>query len=301
MFKKSDDRELVFIKSKNINVFPCGRRRSQVDTKNYSYIPFDPEARLNTEANNRKHSGLNGFSQSYIYDWTYNSNSGLLSIVLGGYLFNIILDKNYRIDKDLGIALETYFGNASSIFANIKLESVIFFSGTNEVPQATTEVLRDQLLNDEPAQCLDFFNGTDTNDANSFYFSGLTLSAQDLTDKKSGMISLQILAKDNGVWHIHYPSELPKIEHGDTKASIKIKGDFSVVAAAESGETGDVTVAGDLLVNGKISASEVDSIELKQNGHPVALLDIVEKTDTENAKTYYQLVFTGAVENKLLQ
>ena len=119
MFVKNNDNRLVFIKSKNVNVFPCGRRRSNLIDADGStltvndryYIPFDPEARLNTEANNRKHSGLNGFRQSYIYDWSYTASSGVLSLVIEGYLFNIILDYEYRTDDIFGSELEkNYFG-----------------------------------------------------------------------------------------------------------------------------------------------------------------------------------------------
>lgn len=91
---------LTFVKSEDIQVYPSGRRRSSAidkdgdtDTKDTYYIPFDPESRLHTEANNRKHSGLNGFTQTYVKDWD-NSNK-FLTLVLAGYLFNITLDDNY--------------------------------------------------------------------------------------------------------------------------------------------------------------------------------------------------------------
>ena len=88
MFVKNKN-GLVFIKSKNINAFPCGRRRGIINKESAAdvYIPFDPEARLNTEANNRKHSSINGFKQSYL-KWT---NDGTLLLVIEGYLFNITL------------------------------------------------------------------------------------------------------------------------------------------------------------------------------------------------------------------
>ena len=76
--RSSDNANLIFIKSRYIKAFPCSRRRSNltIDTDGNEnsvldkyYIPFDPEARLNTEANNRKHSALNGYKQDYLREW----------------------------------------------------------------------------------------------------------------------------------------------------------------------------------------------------------------------------------------
>jgi hypothetical protein len=67
---QNKDIKLTFLQSLNVQVYPCGRRRSAVqnDGENY-YIPFDPEARLNTEFNNRKLASANGFTESYIDIW----------------------------------------------------------------------------------------------------------------------------------------------------------------------------------------------------------------------------------------
>lgn len=98
---KDNDIVLTFLPSSQVNAYPCGRRRStQIDadrndstTGDIYYIPFDPEARLNTEANNRKHSSLNGFTQTYLQDW--NQETKVFTLSLGGYLFNITLDDTY--------------------------------------------------------------------------------------------------------------------------------------------------------------------------------------------------------------
>lgn len=306
MFIKNNDNGLVFIKSKNINAFPCARRRSNlIDTDGNDdtvsdryYIPFDPEARLNTEANNRRHSGLNGFKQNYLLNWVSESGTGSLSLVLAGYLFNIKLDYGYTTPDAFGALLESgnYLGTSDSIYATIKLAKVKFFSGTTTVPEAATEILRDQVLNDEPATCLDFLvNGADKERADSYYFSGLSFSSEDLNNPETGIISLQILAKDSTGWHIHNPSKLPNIDHGDTIDSIKINGDLSICSSKHN--KGNLTVEGNLEVN-EISAAGVDAGQLKQNGHTAALLDIIP-IPQEDGKVCYQLKFTGAVEATL--
>lgn len=182
--KPNTDTELIFIKSKYINVFPCGRRRSElVDADNNNntvsdqyYIPFDPEARLNTEANNRKHSGLNGFTQSFLNKCWEDGKNLYISLVLNGYLFDItapytalaaqlegttVLSKGkdpFSYVKDdpvnaLGDALVEIFvkaaensnnantatkvNEATALYANIKLADVSFFSGSSLVDLGT--------------------------------------------------------------------------------------------------------------------------------------------------------------------
>ena len=98
------DQILTFIKSSNIQAYPCGRRRAVedrdlndndiVEADEHIRIPFDPEARLNTEANNRKHSSLNGYTQTYLKEW--DEKKKLLTVALAGYLFNITLTDNRR-------------------------------------------------------------------------------------------------------------------------------------------------------------------------------------------------------------
>jgi hypothetical protein len=62
---------LGFLNSMEINVFPCSRRNSSIiethmEGQSHYYFPYDPEARLTTEANKIKETSLNGFTQTYI-------------------------------------------------------------------------------------------------------------------------------------------------------------------------------------------------------------------------------------------
>lgn len=179
---------LTFIKSVNIQAFPCGRRSSvgsydknnngEIAADEKFYFPFDPEARLNTEANNRKHSSLNGFTQIYLKDWN-KGDDNLLTMSLAGYLFTIALtgkqgesDFNFSQPKDFGEEVISCLvrraesiktsavasGNttiadvmeeskeaiesANRIYANILLEDVHLFSSTAN--EYFTSVLRDQ-------------------------------------------------------------------------------------------------------------------------------------------------------------
>ena len=264
MFIRDSDNGLVFIKSTNIKVFPCGRRRSElVDTDGSNntvsdkyYIPFDPEARLNTEANNRKHSGLNGFKSDYIKSWT---SDGLLSIVLAGYLFQIITD--YTSDASFGSNVADKLGISNgSIFVNIRLAEVEFFAGAANVPSANTEILCDQSTSAEPRECLDLFRVTDgaSNDKtklDSYYFYGLSFSAEKITG--DGWVSLQLLDYESNTasWAIHEAARLPKIDHGDTKNSVKISGSLTVDHVKD--DEGNIITEGNVSVAGYVDANAV--------------------------------------------
>lgn len=227
MFIQSpDDTSLVFIQSNKINVFPCSRRRSTPISSGDSeyYIPFDPEARLNTEANNRKHSGLNGFKQSYIYDW--NEDTGKLSMVLAGYLFDIQLGDTYSTPATFGNHLETTVFNGINptvIYAKIKMAPTAFFSGGDGVPEATTKVLTGQFKTETVPNCLDLLWGSNGEQPiDNYYFTGLALTCGKSTTESENIIYLPVVKKDNGNWKVCESSMLPKVDHGSTANSVKV-------------------------------------------------------------------------------
>jgi hypothetical protein len=142
---------LTFIKSAHVQAFPCGRRRgnlregSGATANEQYYFPFDPEARLNTEANNRKASGLNGFTQTYLKDW--DKTNKLLTLALAGYFFDITLSDDYIGTDDVTgeyLFKTNDFGN--TIHTSIKqkaesLKAAADEAGITEDIEAATNVL----------------------------------------------------------------------------------------------------------------------------------------------------------------
>jgi hypothetical protein len=278
---------LAFIDSSDINVFPCGRRRSRLvdatdaNEPTVGYLPFDPEARLNTEANHRKHSALNGYKQSYVL--SFNSSDNTLSFVIGGYSFIVKLRKligNFAADL-----VNTYFSGATAIYANIKLEDIVLLSGTSEVPQALTTILRDQTGDGPPLTCLDLsYAETDDKkdkkkDEKKYYFSGLSITASNKVvkaGKNQQVLSLKILesVEDHTTgsisWRIPNESLLPNIDHGSVDNSIKV------------------------------GIIEADEIKIGEDKKPVAMLDLV-KLKSGNDTGKYQLQFTGATVTNLIE
>jgi hypothetical protein len=228
--KQEGGMPLAFINSSYILAFPCGTRRAEL--ANQSYIPYDPEARLNTEANNRKHTGLNGFTQSYIKEAFEN---GELSLVLDGYLFRINTESVEAFVNAFTDMLPD--DSATNIYANIRVAKVKLYEGFENY---FTEVLRDQTAEIDPLASIDV--NTDVN--GGYYFSGLSFSTSPLTkedneenteglvvsekrEDTSRIISLNILKKvttDDGIssWQVNQEALLPDIKHGATADSIKV-------------------------------------------------------------------------------
>jgi hypothetical protein len=315
---------LTFMKSLDVQAFPCGRRRSAIidtdgndrTTGDRYRLPFDPEARLNTEANNVKHSGLNGYTQTYLKDW--NETTKQLTLSLAGYLFNIKLTDDYLSQNAFGNAIAESLGansvTASYIYANILLEDVQLFQG--EPKSYYTRVLRNQSNTDDPTDSIDLLKtaiatGTDTDamkDKNNYYFSGLSFSIVPATNIE-GARSEKILAKSDSVnqvvvslrildlvgdgeaaeWKIHQPAYLPFIEHGEIEDSIVV-GDTLVRKNLTVND--DITVTtGDLTISeGSITVGDSATItnttttkDLKvANEAEIKLLEVTEYAQIED-------------------
>ena len=276
------DTTLCFIKSSNVKAFPCGRRRSiydgdsNPDTADPCYIPFDPEARLNTEANNRKHSGLNGYTQTYLKKWDESNKA--LSLVLAGYLFDVDLNSFDNINL-FGSAIvdENTDATNTKIYANILIQDVKLFSGTFK--EYYTGILRNQSDTSEPEQSLDLFKSSietpdlsHTKDYNNYYFSGLSFSLKPITDNNNDtwseiknnnrqtLVSLCILEKQDGCWNIYQPAFLPKIEHGETKDSVVITELVASEATITDMSSTNVTITN----TANINKANIDNLNAKQ-------------------------------------
>lgn len=236
---------LAFVKSVLIKAYPCGRRKSTLVTEGEQKynIPFDPEARLNTELNNRNTSASNGYTSSYINEW--NADSKRFSLVLGGYSFELSLPddtdetkKMYNINN-FGKTLITYLEkpSATAIYTNIRLEETPLFRGEVDYD---TWILRDQTdysqtarseLDVEISEKIDLVN-----QEQNYYFSGLSFSTEPLTEvhdtrsrlditttrRQQQVYSLCIMKKVGDTWCLNEPAKLPKIEHGESTDSIRV-------------------------------------------------------------------------------
>lgn len=206
---------VVFIKSNNIKVSPCGKRGT---TGEYDLgaeriaIPFDPESRLNTEASNRKRSGINGFTPTFIKNWDLKLT---IALVLDGYLFEISCSSGRDFITDITTELKP---DTDKIYANILLQEVSLYTD-NEL-EYKTEILRDQSNTNgsNPALSLDL-----SDNGGEYYFSGLSFTTAPISPgNNQRVVSLVVLEKKNDEWKVCQTSFLPKIEHGNSEDSVKI-------------------------------------------------------------------------------
>lgn len=311
-----DTPALTFVKSTHVHAYPCGRRRSELvqlrssqDETSQRYIPFDPEARLNTENNTRKQT----FQPTYLKEWFVpdteqltNHISGYVSMVIDGYQFTIDLpyDGLCHTASDFAEAVVTALGatTATQLYANIRVEETPLFAGTDLTYQ--TGVLRNQTNTSLPAVSIDLLASTslDKESPESYFFSGLSFSAQPITQKPFSkepdteglqldklinvsstemlynldgtpyqrLTSLCILYKDaNGNWVINTAALLPEIKRGAGENSIvvsDIEADdiYANSMRTATSEINQLTATESIIMGSGETAAAVPSIRLEE-------------------------------------
>lgn len=252
-----DNPLLAFLHSTKVHAYPCGRRKSTLikgKTDTDYHVPFDPEARLSTEYNNRKHSGVNGLVTSFFNE--FNVSTRRFSMVLDGYYFDIELPNTKKAQDTVNSTesfveyfveeLEKELGAAPglTIYANIRLEETPLFKGDVNY---NTWILRNQTATKTADSTLDIkIPGTiDNNNVEQYYyFSGLSFSyypatrildedlssitilPEDTDHRKQEVISLCILKRNStskNDWRINEAAKLPRLKHGDAEGSVRFE------------------------------------------------------------------------------
>jgi hypothetical protein len=194
--------ESKYFKSKDIKVFPSsfrGAYKSGTSTLDPE-ITFDPEARLNTEANfilPRTELG----KKSYIIE--YNETQKKISFILGGYYFELLNVNDYLDEiknKYIGLKLRTI-----TLQDPTKLDSQFRYDGYRET----------QLLDsweDSSDDILDLLSD------GSYCFTGLKVLSSELSSEGSDA-KLKLFLEDKT---LNQEALLPIIEHGTALNTIKL-------------------------------------------------------------------------------
>lgn len=215
----------VFIKSSDINIFPCSRR-GQVSSTSNGIMYYDPEARLNTERTNRIHTATNGFKASFISNeclttsGTFTDDS-TLKFVLAGYTIEVQNFTPAEIAAALGISTGTiyaYLGIQPNVLVNSTYSTEILYR------QLPSDLISSNYLDvpyDKVSPTIDFFMGV------SF------TSSADVNDASVVPFTLPLFAKAEGDWALVQTSLLPKIDHDNTANSVvvdtlRVSGDLQV-------------------------------------------------------------------------
>jgi hypothetical protein len=209
----------VFLLSKNVNIFPCARRGlyNRSDLAEY----YDPEARLNTERTNRISSAINGFTDSFIITEDFVDN-GTFVFVLAGYRIEI---KNFNISDVASV----FSAPVNKIYAHLSLHTNIEL----DVADYFTEILYRQSIASTQTNYLDVTYENAEKTIKEDFFVGISFTKEPVDDyigtDKLPSRNLLLFSKDaDDSWQIAQTSLLPKLEHGETKDSIKIFGDLNV-------------------------------------------------------------------------
>lgn len=185
----------AFVNSTLLKAYPCGRRRGVSSDNENQYIPFDPEARLNTELNNRSGTSINGYKNSYLKSYIAGKE---FTISIDGYNFTINMENSGLEDTvdaligDTGLVVE----GQTAIYANILIQRSPIFadSAVGNLKQYYTYLLKTQTGDDNAA--LDLFKNTEEGGVSdpaeefksidNYYFSGLSFSTSNMANGWAG-------------------------------------------------------------------------------------------------------------------
>lgn len=179
-----------YFQSKHVRIFPSSFRGNY--SINSSSVVFDPEARLNTEANfilPKVDLGKNTYIIDYISSSTDSTNN-VIKFILGGYYFEISEIDNYKEEL-------------KNKFVCITLRNVTLNDGTDEVDSQRVSKVLDS-WEDTSTHILD--KSTDLNQTEYYYFTGLKVA-----DTEEGTYTLKLF-DNNG--NINQEYLLPEINHG---------------------------------------------------------------------------------------
>lgn len=249
--------ENKYFKSKDIKVFPSsfrGTYKSGTSTLDPE-ITFDPEARLNTEANfilPRTELG----NKSYIVE--YNETQNKISFILGGYYFEILNITDYLEEiknKYIGIKLRPITLQDPKIDAQFRHDGYRETNLLDSWESSSDDIL--DLLTD-----------------GSYCFTGLRILSSEFSSEGSDAKLKLFLANKT----INQEALLPKIEHGTAPNTIKLG--TGLIAAFEN-----QTVVGKYNSNNEYTLFEVgcgtdSSEEGRKNAFEVRPTTVIAGVDT---------------------
>jgi hypothetical protein len=276
-----------YFKSSDVKVFPSSFRGSYKVSASAPEITFDPEARLNTEANFVAPKTTLG-KTAYIVKYDDKDNKKI-AFVLGGYYFEILdLDKYLKelANKTIGITLRT-----------IRLQDPVEKASTSQKDSVRETKILDSWLNTNKATSSDII--LDTEIAGEYCFTGLKVLESDLNTEgaddtiklflsESGTLNQEALipmlehgAGDNtlkhgkeliaaganqtviGTYNKNNPSNLFEIGNGSSKENrnnaLEIAATKTIINTKTTEINSTTTVKGQLTVTGKIKSAKTES------------------------------------------
>ena len=237
-----------YFKSKDIRVFPSSFRGayksglSSIDPE----ISFDPEARLNTEANFILPKPALG-KTSYILE--YNTTKDKITFVLGGYYFELL-------------EVSTYISELKDKYVGIKLRTVTLHDVTNLESQFQYDISRNTDILDSWHEASDLI--LDYKFDTTYCFTGLKVLSSGMSSEGS-TASIKLFNADGT---LNREDCLPEITHGSGIQTLRngqeliAAGDYQTVFGTFNDNKADTLFE---IGNGENSSSRRNAVEVKRN------------------------------------
>lgn len=237
-----------YFKSKDIRVFPSsfrGAYKSGLSSADPE-ISFDPEARLNTEANFVLPKPALG-KTSYILE--YNTTKDKITFVLGGYYFEI-----------LGVS--AYIPELKNKYIGIKLRTVTLHDVTNLDAQFQYDISRNTDILDSWHEASDLI--LDYKFDTTYCFTGLKVLSSGMSSEGS-TASIKLFNADGT---LNREACLPEITHGSGIQTLRngqeliAAGEYQTVLGTFNDNKPDTLFE---IGNGENSSARRNAVEVKRN------------------------------------
>lgn len=258
-----------YFKSKDIRVFPSSFRGayksglSSIDPE----ISFDPEARLNTEANFILPKPALG-KTSYILE--YNTTKDKITFVLGGYYFELL-------------EVSTYISELKNKYVGIKLRTVTLHDVTNLESQFQYDISRNTDILDSWHEASDLI--LDYKFDTTYCFTGLKVLSSGMSSEGS-TASIKLFNADGT---LNREDCLPEITHGSGIQALRngqeliAAGDYqTVLGTFNKNNTSNLFEVG----NGESAVSRRNALEIAKNKTTIYVpTEIKDNTRVEGTLT----------------
>lgn len=270
-----------YFKSKDIRVFPSSFRGayksglSSIDPE----ISFDPEARLNTEANFILPKPALG-KTSYILE--YNTTKDKITFILGGYYFELL-------------EVSTYISELKNKYVGIKLRTVTLHDVTNLDAQFQYDISRNTDILDSWHENSDLI--LDYKFDTTYCFTGLKVLSSGMSSEGSSA-SIKLFNADGS---LNREECLPEITHGSGIQTLRngqdliAAGDYQTVLG-----TFNANNAGNLfeIGNGESAVSRRNALEIARNKTTINVpTEIKDNTHIEGTLTVTGKVTSACTES----
>ena len=202
-----------YFRSADVKVYPATYRGNyEIATGEYAgqIYTFDPEARMQTEANIIRAGGKLSKDDTYIINW--DSENKVLICVIGGYYFELSnVDLNDFVYENSDNIYKSKHLNIVTRSITIKSDTDSIYNENSYDSPRTTKILASQYS--ETSESLDVRIPVDGENEEAYVFTGLSVDTDDNTTAATASL-IPITVSASGTPSINYAAFKPRISSG---------------------------------------------------------------------------------------